>query len=1160
MLHMKKAFVFEAIFSLVLLGSSSASGQTLNTLDRPYDVLVLRGSDVPQWLGERFDAIQPRFYRYDAAADVWTPLPFQFDNSNPDEADPTVNEQDEFLFMAPDMGDQAPPEAWVPDNASKLYGRIEVRAADPLNPGRYGWIYLYRSSTLPLSTTKYLHYTAASDQIESDVYIAGHGVSGFQSTLKLKTEAGGDNLDFLDRQKFRLHLHAKAYGLDTDFLLKEQMDETVQVETGVNADIVVRKQRVDVIRDGTIRLQRNLTLYGEITIRVGGIELYHLDGEFVFPTVYYPHYANWQTPNIPIAPSEDYDIRGIRLSVDMNDNAKGMQFVNPFNTRGALIDGEMDDLDLTMNWPGWNWHMAVADPDHPLSSLTQATLLNIIHITGDAIGDVRGLHYVDNSDYYGGDTGDKRAIGDSGVRVTGSNITGELAADMALFYLADNLTLEEAELLSQQYANPPVVELTEQEPPYVLTVLADPADAGQITVDPDQVEYAAGTLVRLTAEAGSGFDFSNWSGDASGSANPVDVIMDGNKTVTAHFVTLRQITVRTDPDILPFEVNGAVYTAPATFGLLDGDTLSVCVDSTHNITLGARYAFQHWSDSGAVCHDYIVPHRDDTLTAVFRNEHQLAVSIDPDSAGEVLISPLTEGLWYASQTDVSLLALPVYGTHFDRWTGALTGAVNPAQLTMNSFKRVTAHFEPDTQMVTVRTDPDTLPFTVDDQTYVGSETFAWRVGSAHALCADSLIQADASVRLAFTGWSHDSSRCHTFVVPDEDRVLTADFRDQYLLTAVSVPDTAGRIRATPGGDFWYDAGTSVELEAVPAPGFAFLNWADSLSGHANPADMIMDGPMRVTAVFGNRPPTVVAPDTSFAEDDTLRIGFDRIGAWVSDENNPDSTLHVVVTGGSRIAALMDSSASELLLYTRTPDWNGTDTVTVWATDPLGQTASDGMTVLVLPVPDAPLPFALLEPGDQSVFPTWPDIVTFSWRAAADPDAGDTLTYVMEIDTTDRFDSPRHTVIPGIQGSTYPLVWPSKWEDHVYFWRVTAVDTDDLSVLCSNGPFRFTLATGVQAESEAAPKTFVLDQNYPNPFNGETVIRYGLPKNSPVRLHIYNMFGQKVKTLVESVQARGYHTVQWNGTDDHGGRVASGLYFIRLRTPSFESVKKTILTQ
>lgn len=86
----------------------------------------------------------------------------------------------------------------------------------------------------------------------------------------------------------------------------------------------------------------------------------------------------------------------------------------------------------------------------------------------------------------------------------------------------------------------------------------------------------------------------------------------------------------------------------------------------------------------------------------------------------------------------------------------------------------------------------------------------------------------------------------------------------------------------------------------------------------------------------------------------------------------------------------------------------------------------------------------------------------------------------------------------------------------------------------------------------------LHQNYPNPFNPETTIQYSLLQESKVELNIYNIKGQKVKTLVNETLESGNHTVIWNGTDNNGKSVSSGIYFYKMKTDNHEETKKMIL--
>jgi len=74
------------------------------------------------------------------------------------------------------------------------------------------------------------------------------------------------------------------------------------------------------------------------------------------------------------------------------------------------------------------------------------------------------------------------------------------------------------------------------------------------------------------------------------------------------------------------------------------------------------------------------------------------------------------------------------------------------------------------------------------------------------------------------------------------------------------------------------------------------------------------------------------------------------------------------------------------------------------------------------------------------------------------------------------------------------------------------------------------------------KSFSISQNYPNPFNMSTNIEYSLTKNSNVVIKIFNSAGQEIRTLINSIQTAGEKSVTWDGTDDTGNPMSSGIYF------------------
>jgi tetratricopeptide (TPR) repeat protein len=93
-----------------------------------------------------------------------------------------------------------------------------------------------------------------------------------------------------------------------------------------------------------------------------------------------------------------------------------------------------------------------------------------------------------------------------------------------------------------------------------------------------------------------------------------------------------------------------------------------------------------------------------------------------------------------------------------------------------------------------------------------------------------------------------------------------------------------------------------------------------------------------------------------------------------------------------------------------------------------------------------------------------------------------------------------------------------------------------------------------------PEKYALAQNSPNPFNPATEIRYQLPENCQVSLVVYNLLGQQIRTLVDKQQPAGFHSARWDGKDDLGQAVASGLYLYVMNAKQFRQVEKMLLLQ
>lgn len=103
-----------------------------------------------------------------------------------------------------------------------------------------------------------------------------------------------------------------------------------------------------------------------------------------------------------------------------------------------------------------------------------------------------------------------------------------------------------------------------------------------------------------------------------------------------------------------------------------------------------------------------------------------------------------------------------------------------------------------------------------------------------------------------------------------------------------------------------------------------------------------------------------------------------------------------------------------------------------------------------------------------------------------------------------------------------------------------------------------VGTAIENQAGSIPTDFVLEQNFPNPFNTSTEIHYTLSRPTHVTVAIYNLQGRKVATLIEGQQRQGVQAVSWDGLDDAGIAVSSGVYFVRLSTPTFQETKKVMV--
>jgi len=106
--------------------------------------------------------------------------------------------------------------------------------------------------------------------------------------------------------------------------------------------------------------------------------------------------------------------------------------------------------------------------------------------------------------------------------------------------------------------------------------------------------------------------------------------------------------------------------------------------------------------------------------------------------------------------------------------------------------------------------------------------------------------------------------------------------------------------------------------------------------------------------------------------------------------------------------------------------------------------------------------------------------------------------------------------------------------------------------------RYQGSIGIGDNQPKLPADYFISQNTPNPFNATTAIQYGIPEDAEVHVEITNILGQKVATLVDEHQTAGYKRLIWNGRDDMGRELSSGVYFYSIKANGFMDKKRAIL--
>jgi len=302
----------------------------------------------------------------------------------------------------------------------------------------------------------------------------------------------------------------------------------------------------------------------------------------------------------------------------------------------------------------------------------------------------------------------------------------------------------------------------------------------------------------------------------------------------------------------------------------------------------------------------------------------------------------------------------------------------------------------------------------------------------------------------------------------------------------------------------------------------------------------------------NDDPTIVLPDDfTFEEDEELIVDF---SAFVEDVDLDDLTL--TVTGNTEITAdIVDLQVT----FGVSANWNGTETLTFTVNDGQGErvsltigkgsqkqkqsvsensraTAEDDVDVIVTVVNDEPVLIGYL-PEELAFTVVEDSTVTFSVDVE---DIDSTIEYEWYVD-----DVLQAEII----------------EEFVYTFEL--VGDIEIKSVASDEEYEIETIWMVEVEAGSAvgdilPVKTNLSKNFPNPFNPETTINYSIVNPGRVNIDIFNIKGEKVRTLVDEYKSIGFYNTIWNGKDNSGKKVSSGVYFYNMKTDKYHKFRKMIL--
>ena len=734
---------------------------------------------------------------------------------------------------------------------------------------------------------------------------------------------------------------------------------------------------------------------------------------------------------------------------------------------------------------------------------------------------------------------------------------------------------------------------------YDLTITVSPADAGNVTKNPDKVGYDLNEVVQLEAIANAGYAFDSWSGDLTENDNPADIIMDGNKNVTAHFIETTEVistpTTPTGPITGIMGQSLSYVTGGAESNLGDdveyqfdwGDsTLSDWGDSTRDYTYYSSGTMNVKARARCKIHNSVASEWSNALEVIITG-YTLSILIDSVETGTVTKEP--DKTEYADGDTVLLTPTAMPGYSFDQWSGGLEGTDNPAKIIMDSNKELTAHFVKVGEIVTVPAIP-TGP----------SEGFRGQLLTFFADSSESNLGHAVEYQFdwgdgQFSEWGNSPDQNMTNIT----RITSPNGLSGLPYTGNLIDYTTGNqtnvTLTVTGGDF--NGVVHSEYGAEPdsaTDAYNVFNGIISCKGVISYIDE-SDSPLVLTlsgmqsaksynlAFFSNYGDygwdqaslVTISGAESFTNESSTAI--DNNGnPLFSGENDFSTRLPADNTHTGYVARFNNINAGvdgEVVLIISFDGSAGNEYKGKYASALMMQEISGSMSEAAVTAyndfawgdltqsfmftssKNYPVQVRARCQTDTAIISDWSksfDIKISGCNLDVQVEPENAAGNINRFPDQSDYDYGTKVTLTAYANTGYTF----------NYWNTDLIDTtnsktivmDENKTLIAN----FSTSSDVQEMPEETPQSFMLYQNYPNPFNPETTIYYQLAENCHVKISVYNLKGQLINIVVDEHKNAGVHFITWRAKDTSGNELPSGVYLFRIKAKDFEQVKKMAL--